>query len=449
MARPVPVASAVTPPIYTGSGGRDNLARFRQQPLPFLREIGRQGEVVQFRLGWIQCYLVTQPAAIQQVFASDMTRESPGFRRIRHAVGRGLLTLTGKAHHERRRLMQPAFSHRTVQQWGESMVQQTVQMLSTWHSGQERDLEADMLALTFRNLGQVLFGAAMERDTLQAAFATLNAYVNDRQGLLLVPPVIPTPANRRFRQAQRVLDREIARLIDLHQQEPARYEGDILSFLLHAQTPDGRPLSRDEIRTEVRTLVPAGHETTTSLLTWVWYLLSQEPEVEQRLHAELDQVLHGRLPTVADLPQLPYTRMVLHETLRLYPPICFIGRKTTRDTIIGGYRLAKNAVVCVSPWVTHADPGVWEQPQQCDPERFAPDRAAHRSRFAYFPFGGGAYTCIGEPLALLEGHLILATIAQRYRLTVRLQHEVAFTLVPSLRPRNGMPMMVTKRESPG
>jgi cytochrome P450 len=182
-------------------------------------------------------------------------------------------------------------------------------------------------------------------------------------------------------------------------------------------------------------------------LTWVWYVLAQNPDVEQRLHEELDSILHGRQPDVADLPQLPYTRMVVYETLRLYPPICFLGRKTTQETIIGGYRLAKNTVVFVSSWVTHVDPGLWEQPQRCDPERFTPERIAQRPRYAYFPFGGGPTLCIGEPFALLEGQLILATIAQRYRLRLRPQQEIDLTLVPSLRPRYGLPLLITKRET--
>jgi len=440
-------AEGAMPPVY-GSGW-ENLTAFRHRPLPFLREVGQRGAVVQFRLGWLSCYLVTQPEGIGQVFLSELTRESPGFRRIRHTVGQGLLTMTGAAHRDRRRVMQPTFAHQHVQQWGESIVQLTAQLFDDWQPDEERDVEAEMLALTFRILGRVLFGAVLERDALQTAFAELNAYVNHRAGRLPLPPMIPTRANRRFRQAQRILDQEISRLIDRHQQEPAQYEGDILSSLLHAQSKDGRSLSRDEIRNEVRTLVPAGHETTTSLLTWAWSVLAQNPDVEQQLHEELDRVLHGRLPTVADLPQLSYTRMVLHETLRLYPPICFLGRKTTRETIIGDYRLAKNAVVFVSPWVTHADPGLWNEPQRCDPKRFTPERTAQRPRYAYFPFGGGPYTCIGEPLALLEGQFILATIAQRYRLCLRpqQQEEVVLTLVPSLRPRSGLPMTITKREA--
>lgn len=442
-----PAATAQTPSPSLKSEGRANLARFRQQPLSFLRNMGNRGEVVPFRLGWFRCALVTQPDGIGQVFLSDMTRASPGFRRIRRTVGEGLLTMTGTAHRDRRRLMQPIFSHQHVQQWGESIVQLTAQLLDNWQLEEERDIEAEMLNLTFRILGRVLFGMALERDRLQVAFAELNRYINQRAGRLPLPSVIPTPANRRFRQAQRTLDQEIERLIELHQQEPTRYEGDILSSLLHAQHKDGRSLSREEIRNEVRTLVAAGHETTTSLLTWVWYMLAQNPDVEQRLDEELDRVLHGRQPGVADLPQLPYTRMVLHETLRLYPPICFLGRKTTRETIIAGHRLAKNTVVFVSPWVTHADPDLWEQPHRCHPERFKPERIAQRPRYAYFPFGGGPTLCIGEPFAMLEGQLILATIAQRYRLRLRLQQEIDLTLVPSLRPRNGLPMLITKQDT--
>jgi cytochrome P450 len=211
-----------TPPIYGGAGGRANLARFRQQPLSFLRDMGKGGAEVSFRLGWFRCALVTQPDGIGQVFLSDMTRESPGFRRIQRTVGEGLLTMTGAAHRDRR-LMQPIFSHQHVQQWGESIVQLTAQMLDSWQPEEERDIEAEMLDLTFRILGRVLFGMALERNQLQVAFAELNRYINQRAGHFPLPTMIPTPANRRFRQAQRTLDQEIESLIDLHQQEPTRY----------------------------------------------------------------------------------------------------------------------------------------------------------------------------------------------------------------------------------
>jgi cytochrome P450 len=201
-------------------------------------------------------------------------------------------------------------------------------------------------------------------------------------------------------------------------------------------------MSDQQVRDEVMTLLFAGHETTSNLLAWTWYLLASHPEVEQRLRAELDEVLGGRLPTVEDLANLPYGYRVLEETLRLYPPAWSLARKALVDDDIGGYVLPASTIILMSPYVTHRHPAFWEEPERFDPDRFTPERVAVRSRYAYFPFGGGPRQCIGNTFALMEAHLILATVAQRYRLRLVPDHPVEPQALLTLRPRDGLPMLL-------
>jgi len=195
-----------------------------------------------------------------------------------------------------------------------------------------------------------------------------------------------------------------------------------------------------QLRDEVLTLLFAGHETTSNILTWTWYLLSQHPEVEYRLHAELDEVLSGDVPTIEHLPKLTYSRMVLEEVMRLYPPVWVIGRKALADDELGGYHIPANSLVVLSPYLTHHHPDFWEQPEIFDPERFTPKSAANRPRYAYFPFIGGPRMCIGNHFAMMEAQLVLATIAQRYQLRLVPGHTVEPEALVTLRPRDGLPM---------
>jgi cytochrome P450 len=200
-----------------------------------------------------------------------------------------------------------------------------------------------------------------------------------------------------------------------------------------------------QVRDEVMTLLLAGHETTSNALSWTWYLLSQHPDAESRLHAELEQVLGGRTPTVEDLPRLAYTRMVLEETLRLYPPAVGFNRKALADDEVGGYVVPANTLIWLSPYTTHRHPEFWEHPDVFDPERFSPERSAGRPHFAHFPFGGGPRLCIGSNFAMMEAQLILATTVQRYRLRLLPGYQVEPQVLLTMRPRNGLPMTFLER----
>lgn len=415
------------------------LPQFRR-PLHFFRELGRQGSVVRFRLGWVDCYLLNSPEGIEQVLTGqDFTRDTPTFHLLRRALGEGLITADGQDHLWRRRLMQPVFHRKSFQRW-DGVIQQTVSgMLSGWQPEQEVEVASAMIDLTFRILGQILFSLDLQRSDLQDAFAAIEAYVN--QSRFFTPPLfVPTPLNRRFKRARATLERIIARFVDEHQQQPQRFEGDVLSFLLQTRGVSERGLSPNEVLFEINELIPAGHETTASALTWVWYLLALHPEVEARLHAEICDVLGDRPPAIDDLPRLPYVKWILQETLRLYPAIFTVSRRASRDAEVCGYHIPRGALLFLSPWVMQRDPAYWQDPQAFRPERFASQDGTSWPRGAYFPFGDGVHRCLGEHFAMIEGQLIIAAIAQRYRLSLVGGHVVRPGLFPALRPRHGLPM---------
>ncbi|SRR5579875_84730 len=410
-----------------------------QRPLHFFRKLGRLGKVVRFPLGWEDCYLINDPEGIEQVLTGqDYSRDTPAFHLLRKALGQGLITADGADHLWRRRLIQPAFHRQAVERWVGVIQQAIGNLLDDWHPGKAIDVSQSMIDLTFRILGQILFSLDLERSELQEAFAAIEAFVN--QNRLLAPPLfLPTPLNRRFKHARALLERLIMRFIEQHQQRPEGFE-DVLSFLLQRGQSAERGLTPTEVLFEINELIPAGHETTASMLMWVWYLLALHPEVEARLHREVCTVLGDRLPTLADLPRLAYTRCVMQETLRLYPPIFAVSRRVSRDGKVCGYSISRGALLFLSPWVTQRDPSYWQEPQAFRPERFASQEGRSWPKGAYFPFGAGVHRCLGEQVALIEGQMVIAAIARRYRLSLWEGHRIRPGLFPALRPRSGLPM---------
>jgi cytochrome P450 len=270
--------------------------------------------------------------------------------------------------------------------------------------------------------------------------------------LLLLPysdwiEKLPLPPIRRFHRARRLLDSIIYRLIAERRAAGNRDTGDLLSMLLAAQDEHGGVMTDQQIRDEALTIFVAGHETTAVAMTWAWYLLSQNPQAEALFHAELDRVLAGRLPTVEDLPRLPYTESVFAETLRLYPPAWGIGRRTLTDFAIAGYTIPAGSIVAMSPWAVHRDPRWFPDPLKFSPERWLAEDTS-RPKFAYFPFGGGVRLCIGEHFALAEGALLLATLGQRWRFRLDPGQRVETRPLITLRTRYGMRMTAIPRSEP-
>jgi cytochrome P450 len=364
-------------------------------------------------------------------------------------LGEGLLTSEGERHRRQRRLMQPMFVHSRIGTYGEAMVEAAERAAAGWRAGQVLDVHAEMSRLTLGIVGRTLFDADVEAEAteigqaLTESIEMLNRFMLPFSGLL---ERLPTATARRLRKARARLDSTIYALIGERRASRAD-RGDLLSLLLRARDDEDRSaqMSDEQVRDEAMTIFLAGHETTAVALTWTWYLLAQNPEVETRLHEELARELDARSPTVADLQRLPYTERVLAESMRLYPPAWVIGRRARVDVDLDGYRIPAGAIVILSPFVTHRDPRWYPEPLRFDPDRFTPEARSLRPRYAYFPFGGGPRVCIGEGFAWMEAQLLLATLAQRVCLRLAPDQQVALQPRVTLRPRGGLPMTITRR----
>jgi cytochrome P450 len=434
-----------------------NVPELQQNNVRYMLALTRQyGDLVKFRFLRRDTYLVNHPDFIKHIlqeYNRNYTKDVFEYNLVKKLITRnGLLTNSdADSWLRQRRLAQPAFHRQRIADLGALMTSAAVNVLETWEdhakNGQALDVRASMMALTLRIVAQALFGTDVSSVTAQISRAidSLNVFLATSfyQPSLLIPG-FPAVLRRQALTARKTLDRVVFSIINERRHQNAD-QGDLLSMLLLAQDEEtGERMSDTQLRDEVLTLLLAGHETTAVALTWTWFLLAQHPEVSHRLHQELAEVLGGRIPTIGDLPRLAYTRMVVDETLRLYPPVWYFGRKALAADEIGGYHLPAHATFYISPYTMHRHPGFWEHPETFDPERFTPERSADRPRYAYLPFGGGPRQCIGNTFALTEAHLILATLAQHYQLRLAPGHPVEVEGLITLRPRQGMKMIVQR-----
>jgi cytochrome P450 len=317
-----------------------------------------------------------------------------------------------------------------------------------WTEGQSLDMHDDMMKLTLAIVAQTLFSADVENEAAEIGEALTTAFAAFNLGILPFSELLeklPLPYIKRFEAARARLDETIYRIID-ERRATGEDKGDLLSMLLLAQDTegDGGGMTDTQIRDESMTIFLAGHETTANALSWTWYLLSQHPEIEARFHREVD-ALGNRLPQPDDLPKLPYTRMILAESMRLYPPAWAVGRRAINDFDAGGYTIPARSMVLMSQFIMHRDPRFHPEPERFDPERWRPEIAATRPKFSYFPFGGGTRICIGEQFAWMEGILILATIAQRWKLRYLGTSPPGLEPRITLRPEGSLQMRVERR----
>jgi cytochrome P450 len=325
-------------------------------------------------------------------------------------------------------------------------------MLERWRSLAERheavEVDAEMLRLTLGIVGKALFSRDLsdEADTVSQAFEIIRKHtVNRVMAVVKLPPSLPTPQNLRFRRAVTNADRVVYDLIAERRRRP-RNPDDLLSLLMEARDEEtGEGLSDQELLDQTKTLIGAGYETTTQALSWTWYLLARHREVEDKLHAEISDVLGGRTPTADDLPNLKYTLMVFQEAMRLYPPAWAMSRAAINGDEIGGYRIPPKSEMLLIPYLTHRHPKYWEKPEEFYPEHFSPDEQAARPRFAYFPFGGGPRQCIGNGFALMEAQLIMATVAQQFRLRLADEREIEPEASVTLRPSRRLKMTLHQK----
>lgn len=422
-------AQAATPPsAWTGppapSLWKGHLDLFQTEKVRFIEACVREhGDVVRIRFGWIPVWLVSDPDLIGEVFTTqaDAFQKDLGLRRTKVVLGEGLLTSEEPEHARRSKLAQPAFRKQEIDRYADAMVELTAARAAGW-IGREVDLGSETSELALSIVARSLFGADLgqESQALSRALTEVLHLMEERLGKVRPLPLwVPTPHNRRFKAALDVLDRGVLGLVARRRAAGTVGAHDLLSRLMGADAEGTRPLSDRELRDEVMTLVLAGHETTANALAFSLWLLARHPEVAAALRAEVDQVLGGRPARAEDLGRLELAGQVFQEALRLYPPVWMLGREATRDVVLGGrLQVRRGEMVTVSPWVVHKDPRWWGSDAAAfRPERFA--RGAPRPRpHAYFPFGIGKRACIGRSFALLEGTLVLATLAQRVELEV-------------------------------
>ncbi|WP_165423256.1 cytochrome P450 [Ktedonosporobacter rubrisoli] len=431
-----------------------NIFDLQRDPMNFYLYLHKTyGDIVRFRVfANIYVYLIFHPDDIDYTLRRNHQNYHRGVahRRLRSLLGDGLLTSEGKAWLHERRLMQPAFHRQRIASFASLMTTLTETMLERWQTLQEPtilDIPAEMMNLALQIVGQALFSTNTSQKviTVGKALTTALEHINHKFYHFTWPDFIPVVSNRRYKQALHTLDSVVQTIIQERRLSKEDHE-DLLSILLNARDETtGEGMSDQQLRDEVMTLILAGHETTASTLAWAWYLLSQHPKIESKLHAELASVLGGRTPTLDDLPQLPYSRMIIDEVLRLYPPSWGMSRRTHTDDEIRGYHIPANSEIAIVQYVTHRHPDFWERPEEFDPERFAPAHSAQRPHFAYFPFGGGPRLCIGNNFALMEAQLALATIAQRYRFLPLTERVVKPEPLVTLRMQGGLRMLALKR----
>ena len=428
----------------------------RRDPLGMLRSAARDyGDVVRFD-AWpfIIVHLLYHPDHIKYVLQENNRNYWKGnlIGRVKPLIGEGLFTSEGDFWRRQRRLAQPAFHRERIEGFTTIMSAAGARMVEGWETPAAAGTPIDLLAhtsrATLRVVGQALFGIDLIGESAGVGRAMLEAlqFVSD-EAFALFPSslMMPTPRNLRFRRARAELDRVVLGIIDHRRRGGPGGADDLLAMMMEARDPEtGEGMSDRQLRDEVMTFVLAGHETTAVTLAWACLLLAQHPDVADRVRREVATVLAGRVPVLADLPRLELTRRVIDETMRLYPPVPVISRETYAADQINGYTIPAKSGVMMSPYVTHRHPALWRDPDRFDPDRFLPDESAARPRFAYFPFGGGPRLCIGNEFALMEAQILLALIAQRYRVDVAPGHTVQHEIRVTLRPRQPM-LMVPRR----
>ena len=415
------------------------------------------GDLVQYQLGSRPIYVVSTPELVQEILVTrrdtfskhHVRSEKPNGLKI--ILGNGLLTNTiEESWLIQRRMMQPMFHRKQIMTMGDKIVAAGQRLLERWERRYEPeqvvDVSAEMTRVTLDVINQTMFSADVldHAEIIGHAVADATEYIFQRMfSPVKLPLSWPTPGQRRLTHAMQQIDTLLYQLI-AERRSSSDHPGDLLDMLLEAEDAEtGERMNDAQVRDEVATIFGAGHDTTAHTLTWAWYLLAQHPSVQAELEAELDTILNGRTPTLDDLPQLDLTRRIFEETLRLYPAAPILIRLAAHDTLLGDFDIPQAAEVMISIYNIHRHPDYWEAPETFDPDRFTEQRSAGRQRHAFMPFGAGPRMCIGNHFAQLEGMLLLATIAQKYRFqtTTTVQPEVAITL----RPQGGMPLKLVPR----
>jgi cytochrome P450 len=447
------MATQTLPAVQGGLLGLGSLLRFRNQPLTVLEEAARLGDLSNIPFGPRALLLVSHPDLVHEV----LVEKAGSFYKTRQlkkifaaSLGQGLLTSDGDYWRRQRKLVQPAFHHKRIEAYAQTMVEYAERMMQDWAAGEAREVDHDMMKLTLGIVSKTLFNAdtSAEADKLGEAITVGQEITIKQFNAIFTPPAwLPTRENKLAEWSLNTINETVMGFIQ-ERRKTGEDKGDLLSMLLLSRDEDGSGGMTDkQARDESFTLFVAGHETTANALTWTWWLLSQSPDKRATLHRELDTVLAGRPPTAQDLAKLPYLDQVIKESMRIRPPVWITSREPIEDVKIGGHLVKKGGFVGVSPWTMHHDARFYDAPQEFRPERWTPAFEKQLPKFAYFPFGGGPRVCIGNQFALMEAKLVLATVAQRWTLDYAGAGDPGLSPLITLRPKHGMPMRITPRKT--
>lgn len=442
--------SNALPPGPKGSWIVGNLHQFDARRLSFFVDVARDyGDIASFRFGPRRIFLVSNQDLIEQVLVTDAKYyiKHFGARAYKAVLGNGLVTSEGETWLRQRRLSQPAFLKQRVQSYAPLMADLTDRMLANWRPESEVDVHVEFSTLTSVIALKTLFDLddagdrARFTESLRVAFDIMSVRL---RRMAKMPAWLPFGSTRKLNLAVKELFEVVDGFIATGRarKEPGN---DLLGRLIAAQDDDGTRMSDSQLRDEMMTLYLAGHETTALTLSWSWYLISQHPQVEEKLVDEWSRVLKGRTPTPEDLPKLPYTDAVLTEAMRVYPPVYLIGREATRDMELGGYRVKKGYTIFMSQWVNHRDPRYFPDPEKFLPERWEDGLASRIPKYAYYPFGGGPRVCIGNTFSLMESAIILPAVGQKYRFTLNPDARIDVNPQITLTPAYGIPARLKLR----
>ena len=423
-------------PLLSGAGPLANLPRMAN----------RYGDVAFWQFLHVSTYFFGNPDDIESILVTRYRSFTKGIgtRANPELFGNGLLTSEGDFWLRQRRLSQPAFHRTRIAAYADIMAREADGMLNTWRDGAELDLHREMMQTTLAIATRTLFGVDLG-PRMPIVAQAMDDFIRQNAGLSIWRLFfkVPTPSRRRFLRGVQALDEIVYGII--RERRASGIGEDLLSDLLRAQDTDGSAMTDKQLRDEVMTMLLAGHETTALTLSWAWFLLASHPETQAKLHEEVVRVLAGRTPAAADVPQLVYTNKVVRESMRLYPPAWVLSRRPVEDVKIGEYVVPAGSNVIVSPWVTHRDARFFPNPEAFEPDRWSPETEQTLPKFAYFPFGGGPRSCIGNNFALMEAAILLASVAQRFEISLVAGHKVEPMPSITLRPANGVYVRLQRR----
>jgi cytochrome P450 len=427
-----------------------NLLSFRKNPLEYLKNLEKEyGAVSSFKLGKQDLILVKSPEMIKDILVTNQNKFIKGraLEQAKALLGEGLLTSENDIHKKQRRMIQPAFNHSRILHYGEIMTNATQEYIKNWGNNTLKDISIEMTNLTLDIVCRTLFDTKIENNSQikESLEISLKMFMDLTNPISTLLKNIPTPKKMKFKKASKFFDELINKMIEERRKDKEE-KNDLLSILVNAQDEEDnqKKMNNKQLKDEILTLFLAGHETTSNLLTWTFYLLSQNPTIEEKLQEELKEKLNGDIPNTKNVQDLHYAKKIIYEVMRIYPPAWTIGRRNTEKYSFDEFEFEPYTVFLISQFISHRNEKYFPEPEKFDPDRWTDEFKNNIPKFAYFPFGGGNRICIGEHFAIMEAIIILASVYQKFKLRLDKNQKVELEPLITLRPKYGMKMFVSK-----